>query len=175
MKVLFISGYTGEAMVHHGILTGPKVNFLQKPFTRAALGAKIHQILDALPAGASGGMNGRPRSVLVIDDELPVRDLIGSILESLGFEVFVAASGQEARHRIKTHPIDVVITDLVMPEEEGIEIIRGLRKSHPALKIVAMSGAFGSEVLHAASRLGAHATLSKPLTIEKVRRCIETL
>ncbi len=68
-----------------------------------------------------------------------------------------------------------MLTDLVMPAEEGIELIRDLRKHHPRLKIVAMSGAFGAEVLDAAQRLGADAALAKPISAETLRSCVERL
>jgi DNA-binding NarL/FixJ family response regulator len=76
---------------------------------------------------------------------------------------------------VRIHPIDLVITDLLMPEGEGIETIRHLRKEHPEIRIIAMSGAFGSELLAAARFLGADAILSKPLTPDRVLSCIHSL
>jgi CheY-like chemotaxis protein len=71
--------------------------------------------------------------------------------------------------------IDLLITDLGMPDEDGIEIIRRMRNEYPQLKIIAISGAFGIEVLEAARLLGAHAALSKPVTLAKLRACIREL
>ena len=110
-----------------------------------------------------------------------MRDLLREILERSGFQVRLARDGREAREVAQKHPIDIVITDLVMPEEEGLEMIRAVRKDHPGLKIIAMSGAFGAETLNAArlldaaSLLGADATLAKPITEETLFQCISAL
>jgi DNA-binding response OmpR family regulator len=113
--------------------------------------------------------------VLVVDDDPSIRTLLAIILEESGFQVFAAADGREARAAIAEYSIDLVITDLAMPGEEGIELIRSLKKQYSQLKVVVMSGAFGSEVFDAAILLGANAALTKPLTAEKVLRCIRGL
>lgn len=168
LKVLFISGYTGDILANQGILAGPHMDFLQKPFGLRALRAKVRAVLDAQAAAP-------PRRVLVVDDERAVRETLAAQLLESGFEVHTAEGGQEARSIIRRFPIDLMLTDLVMPAEEGIELIRDLRKRHPRLKIVAMSGAFGAEVLDAAQRLGADAALAKPVSGETLRSCIERL
>ena len=85
------------------------------------------------------------------------------------------ANGRQARALMEKHQIDIVITDLVMPEEEGIETIIAIKKAHPTVKIVAMSGAFGCEMLAGAQLLGAQATLAKPLSVETVLACLGNL
>ncbi len=166
-KVLFMSGYTGNAMIHRDVLSQPKMEFLQKPFTPQALCRKVREVLDSalLPL----------RRILVVDDMPAVLDLIGSLLEDSGFDVLKASGGREAREKAQTHPVDIVLTDLSMPEEEGIETIRALRAKHRDLKIIAMSGAFGSEILQSAKALGADATLAKPISAEKLLDCIQNL
>jgi CheY-like chemotaxis protein len=168
LKVLFISGYTGDILANQGILSGPHMDFLQKPFGLKALRAKVRGVLDSTGSAA-------PRKVLVVDDERAVRETLAGMLEESGFDVHTAEGGPEARTIIHSIPIDLMLTDLVMPTEEGIELIRDLRKHHPKLKIVAMSGAFGAEVLDAAQRLGADATLAKPISAETLRSCVERL
>jgi CheY-like chemotaxis protein len=64
--------------------------------------------------------------------------------------------------------VDLVLLDLVMPEQEGIETITAMRKELPGIRIVAMSGAFEGQYLEIARRLGADATLGKPLSAEQV-------
>ncbi len=169
LKVLFISGYTGDILANQGIPAGPHMDFLQKPFGLRALRTKVRAVLDAQTAVASR------RKVLVVDDERAVRDTLAAQLLESGFDVHTAEDGQEARTIIRRFPIDLMLTDLVMPSEEGIELIRDLRKRHPRLKIVAMSGAFGAEVLDAAQRLGADAALAKPIRTDALRSCIERL
>jgi CheY-like chemotaxis protein len=173
LKVLFISGYTGDILANQGILSGPHMDFLQKPFGLRALRGKVRSVLDSTMPDAKAGAT--PRKVLVVDDERAVRETLAAQLVESGFEVHTAEGGQEARTIIRSFPIDLMLTDLVMPAEEGIELIRDLRKRHPQLKIVAMSGAFGAEVLDAAQRLGADAALAKPISTETLRSCVERL
>jgi two-component system, cell cycle sensor histidine kinase and response regulator CckA len=165
MKVLFVSGYTGAAVVHNGILES-EAAFLQKPFSPEVLSAKVRSIL--------GGKAVIER-VLVVDDERPIRDLLSAILEESGFQVLTAPNGREARIMARQHPIDLVISDLAMEDGEGIEMIGNLRKAYPKLKIIAMSGVFGLDVLSSARVIGASATLTKPLSADAVLRCISSL
>ena len=100
---------------------------------------------------------------LVIDDDTVVRELVCRMLESEGHEVFNAADGVDG---IKSHPdINVVITDLIMPEKEGIETIREIKQDFSDVKILAISGGGKSDpdnYLRIAKAMGAHSTLSKP-------------
>jgi two-component system cell cycle sensor histidine kinase/response regulator CckA len=162
IEVLFTSGYTGYAMTQRGALE-PGVNFLPKPFSPEGLRAKVRAVLTS---------RSSPQRILVVDDEAPMRDLLREILERAGFQVHTASGGREAREHAQRHPVDVVITDLAMPEEEGLEMIRTVRKEHRDFKIIAMSGAFGDEILQAARLLGADATLAKPITEEMLLQCI---
>lgn len=113
--------------------------------------------------------------VLVIDDEADIRRLLAAGLGSDGHTVFEAADGVEGVALLGLHPVDVVITDILMPNKEGIETIIELRKTRPGLKIVAMSGGgimSGSDALRVARSLGAHATLRKPFRIADLRRVV---
>jgi DNA-binding NtrC family response regulator len=109
--------------------------------------------------------------ILVIDDDAQVRTLLRRALESAGFEVFEAEDGgQGVRAFTSVHP-DLVITDIWMPDREGLECIQELRRLAPAVKIFAMSG--GSphsplDVLEMARRFGARRTFWKPFDVEKV-------
>lgn len=106
--------------------------------------------------------------ILVVDDDAVVRKVLCEMLKTNGYEVAEAANGKQALDNSQKARFDLVITDLVMPEIEGIETIKTLRREQPELKIVAMSGAFGGEYLTIAGLLGAHATLQKPLRLEVV-------
>lgn len=117
-------------------------------------------------------------SVLVVDDEEGIRDLFRLTLAAAGYKVVEAKDGREAMARLREEPFDLLITDLVMPEREGIEMIETLRKQRPDLKIVAVSGAFGGMFLKVAKALGANATLAKPVSpdalLATVRNMLET-
>ena len=165
IKVLFMSGYMGDTASGSGSLE-PGVEFLQKPFTPDALCEKIGGLLST---------SSLIRRVLVVDDDASLRNLLAQTLEGAGFETFTAGDGREARMQIEKHLIDVVVTDLAMPGEEGMELIRALKKRQPDLKIVAMSGAFGSEVLRAARALGAHISLIKPISKETILQSMDQL
>lgn len=106
--------------------------------------------------------------ILVIDDEAPIRRLLSQALASAGHEVLEAADGREALRIHQDRPSDLVITDILMPEQDGLEVIMALRRDTPGLKIIAMSGGgmFQQEAaLQMAAPLGALATLRKPFDI----------
>jgi len=113
--------------------------------------------------------------VLVVDDEPALLKAVVTILEGTGFQVFTAKNGKEARAKASEHQIDLLITDLGMPEEDGIELVRRLKSERPGLRIIAMSGTFGPDLLKAARLLGANSTLSKPMTASQLLDCIHKL
>lgn len=114
-----------------------------------------------------------PASILVVDDDADVRSVLVRMLEIGGYKVFEAGDGKQAVAEAHAHPIDLLITDLVMPEQEGIETIKLLRKEYPALKIIAISGAFGGDFLAVAGYLGATETLQKPLQLDAILSTVE--
>jgi len=160
-----MSGYTGHSSIEHGALDAG-VDFLPKPFVPKVLFERVRTALNSKP---------KIRRILVVDDEPAMRDLLNELLADSGFKVSVASGGREAREYVHAEPVDLIITDLMMEEEEGIELIRSLRREYPELKIIAMSGAFGSDLLTAARALGANATLAKPISQASLLRAIEAL
>ena len=101
-----------------------------------------------------------PRILLVEDDE-DIRSILKEVLEGEGYEVQEATSGTGALQSYAISPPDMIVTDLVMPGTEGIEVIIKLRKSNPKLKIIAISG---GDYLDLAMKLGADCTLRKPFS-----------
>jgi DNA-binding response OmpR family regulator len=109
--------------------------------------------------------------ILVIDDDRDVREMLRRILEHDGHEVIEASNGEAGVRLYRERPADVVITDIIMPEKEGIETIRDLRRENPQIKIIAISGGgrIGpSDYLNAARMLGAKKTFSKPFSRQEL-------
>ena len=113
-----------------------------------------------------------PYRILVVDDDPVVTRFAGWALRQAGFEILVAENGKRAMQTIEEHSVDMVITDIVMPEMEGLELITALRKSQPSLPIVAISGAFDGKYLEMAVALGARAALAKPFSAEKLLKTV---
>jgi CheY-like chemotaxis protein len=123
----------------------------------------------------------RPVRVLYVDDEAEERALASVQLGSEGFEVIVAANGVEALRIFDDTPIDVVVTDIFMPDEDGIELIQDLRRRRPMLPIVAITGGgthHDTSALRVAAALGAGALLLKPFRsselVVAIRRVLES-
>jgi DNA-binding response OmpR family regulator len=117
----------------------------------------------------------RLQRILVVDDEPPLLRALATILKEAGFQVSTAESGREATAAASQHQIDLLITDLGMPDEDGLELARRMKKEHHDLKIIAMSGTFGPDLLKIARLLGASATLTKPMTATALLDCIRKL
>lgn len=106
--------------------------------------------------------------ILIIDDNDELRNIIRRMLENEKHDVFDAENGIGGLKIIQNEPhIDLVITDLIMPEKEGLETIREIHKDFPEIKIIAMSG--GGKIdaqsyLPIAKGMGANVTLSKPFS-----------
>jgi DNA-binding NtrC family response regulator len=104
--------------------------------------------------------------VLVVEDDDEVRDFLRDVLERGNYQVLTARNGKEAEARLNERTVDLLITDIFMPEKDGIETIKNALKQHPGLPIIAVSG--GSprvpmDFLVFAERMGAVATMTKPI------------
>jgi DNA-binding response OmpR family regulator len=104
------------------------------------------------------------KRILVVDDDSAVRDSIAMVLESAGFVVDRAEQGTTALRLLRVHAPDLVITDILMPQKEGIETIREVRSVLPDTPIIAISGGTdgGADYLKMAQTFGASAVLAKP-------------
>jgi DNA-binding response OmpR family regulator len=113
--------------------------------------------------------------VLVIDDEQLIRLQVRTALETEGFVVHEAANGNEGLTRIALVVPDVVITDILMPDKEGIETILELRRRYPTIRIIAISGGGrtgNKDFLRTAKHLGADRTLAKPFALGALLRLV---
>ena len=111
------------------------------------------------------------KQILIIDDEPQIRSMLKMMLEREGFHVIVASDGKEGMKIFEKEPVDLVITDLIMPEKEGIEVIQELRKNNSNLPIIAISGGGKNSpdtYLNIAKLLGANAIFEKPVAKEKL-------
>ena len=112
--------------------------------------------------------------ILIVNDDADMRMLLGQALQSVGHEVVLAADGKEwvEQHRIK--PAELVVTDMYMPKQAGLETIVQLRKESPAVPIIAMCAkSTAMPMLSAAQRLGAIQVLQKPFVGEELLTAME--
>lgn len=116
-------------------------------------------------------------NILVVDDDKALRGLLCEFLSAQGHAASEACDGRIALQQIRRDRPDLVLTDLVMPDVEGIEMIMALRRESPQLKIIAMSGdsLVSSPGLKAAELLGAHWTLAKPFSLAELAKIVATL
>ena len=109
-------------------------------------------------------------SVLVVDDEDQVRQLIRETLEQAGYDVQEARDGKEGLERYRAKPADLVIMDILMPDQDGLESTMTLRREFPTSRVIAITG--GSDMigilnfLDVAKMLGARRTLQKPFEMK---------
>jgi len=117
-------------------------------------------------------------NILIIDDDNQFRTMLRKMVERNGYEVIEASDGKEGIKLYRKNPTDLIITDLIMPEKDGIETIQELRKDFPDVKIIAISGGgrLGPhDYLHLAKMLGAQRTLTKPIELTELLKTIEEL
>lgn len=115
------------------------------------------------------------KRILLVDDDLAIRVLYARVLSSAGFDTQIARHGKEALELVPQFQPDLIILDLVMPEQEGIETILKLQQQNRSWPILAISGAIGAnEYLKVASLLGARSTLSKPITPEQLLQAVRS-
>ena len=104
-------------------------------------------------------------TILLIEDDADLRRLLTKVLERENYKVLEAENGLEAMHILDLQIPDLVVTDLIMPDQDGIGTINLLKKNHPAIKIIAISGGgrmLSEDYLKIAGMLGAHHTFKKP-------------
>ena len=116
--------------------------------------------------------------VLIVEDDKELREMLKMSLLRSGFTVLEAENGKEAITHFKPSLTDLVVTDLIMPEEDGLKVVIKLRELKPSIKIIAISG--GGKVgpgsyLNLAKALGADAIYSKPFSINDLTAKIEQL
>jgi DNA-binding response OmpR family regulator len=160
IKVLYVSGCSDA-----NVSGTTERAYLQKPFTCDALLQSIREVLD-MP---------RQASIVIADDDPGIRNLLRDMLRTSGYHVLEAANGKQAIDHIRRERVDLLVTDLVMPDQEGIETIREARKQLSSLRILAMSGGFGEAFLKLSSKVGADDIIRKPFETDAIRKAIRRL
>lgn len=114
--------------------------------------------------------------ILVVDDEELARFTLRDILENAGYEVEEARNGRECIERQRATPFDLIVTDIIMPEKEGVETIIEIRQDFPKLKIIAISSGGRTrnlDFLKLAQQFGADAILAKPFTDDQLVQAVK--
>ena len=122
-------------------------------------------------------MNSHPGlRILIVDDDASIRRTLQAILVRAGYDVMSACDGDEAVRLWRDHGGDLVITDLHMPEKDGIQTIIELLSHSPGVRIIAMSGGGQTkrlDLLGNAALLGAVLTIEKPFTIDEMLAVVD--
>lgn len=117
--------------------------------------------------------------ILIIDDDEQVRSMLAETLRLEGYEVVEAANGKEGVERYQSEPTPLVITDIIMPEQDGVEAIHALRREYPQVKIIAISGGSanirGDYLLGTANALGAAKTFGKPVDMNELLDAVKAI
>jgi DNA-binding NtrC family response regulator len=113
-------------------------------------------------------------SILIIDDDEQIRVLLRQGLEEAGYNVIDAPNGQKGLRQFRQTPTDLVITDLLMPGKDGLEVTMALHRESPTVKIIVLTGGSGPRnFLDAARLLGAHRTMKKPVAIAELLQVVQ--
>jgi CheY-like chemotaxis protein len=111
---------------------------------------------------------GEPTAILVVDDQAAVAITLTDILESKGFCVYSVASGAEALKILEKHPVDILLTDVKMPDMNGVQLNREVRKTHPKISTYLMTAYAADEIIQQGMKEGIKTVLTKPLNIDLI-------
>ncbi len=117
--------------------------------------------------------------ILIVEDDKQIREMLQETLRQEGYETSTAADGELALEQFRKHPAQVVVTDILMPNKEGLQLIKELRKEAPHVGVIAVSGGAprlqpGCN-LELATLFGADATFQKPLDIDALLEAVKKL
>jgi CheY-like chemotaxis protein len=119
-----------------------------------------------------GNMLMKPATILIIEDHASVRRLLAQLLREAGYEVSEATNGREGLEQFRAKPMDLVITDLEMPEMTGLELILELTRAFLNVKVIAMSG-LSAEDRPKARHIGARHTFPKPVDLPALLHAVQ--
>jgi CheY-like chemotaxis protein len=131
--------------------------------------------MSQAPSGSSDRTSTAPRALLLIDDEVVVRQTLGELLRAVGHAVVEADSGPSGLKALETHAIDCVLTDLGMPEMTGWEVARLAKASHPALPVLLLTGWGESPAASPPAEGLVDRILGKPVRLEELLAAIQAV
>jgi DNA-binding NtrC family response regulator len=118
------------------------------------------------------------KKILLVDDEEALRKMVRVILGDESYEFFEAVNGRDAQNLLAKETFDLIITDVIMPDCDGIELVMSVRRQLPDLKVIVLSGGGrvrASHYLDLAGKLGAAKVFEKPFDPAALRRAVEEL
>lgn len=135
-------------------------DYCATPAVSAEIALRVRLALEA----------ARPsRSILIVGEDQSEREMLADVLKTAGYRVREASNGKEAMAQISTDSPELLLTDIVMPEKDGLELLQDVRRQYPNIVTIAMSGSTRAERYLAIARLlGAKSTLEKPLSIDQL-------
>jgi len=172
IPILLCTGFSEEVTAEKAAQAGVRET-LQKPILLDQLNRAVAEALGQ--AGESQRPAGTRPSILVVDDDEQLREMLLQTLDLAGYRVTAACNGLEGMKMFRSGPADLVVTDLFMPEKDGLETIMELRKQFPGTRIIAISGGWRGgphEYLKTAMKLGASRAFTKPVEREVLLRAI---
>ena len=113
--------------------------------------------------------------ILIIEDAIHVAHLLAASVRLQGHEAIVAGGGQEGLALLEQRHPDAVFLDIVMPKLSGIEVLRRIRESHPALPVIVITGSASPQQINEARRLGVIDVIEKPFALKELDEVLETL
>lgn len=119
---------------------------------------------------------GQIHKILVVDDDNAIREVLFSALQKKGYQIVLAENGSSAINKLYSEEFDLVITDIIMPERDGVELLFTIRKHYPNIKTIAMSAGgriLAEDLLQMARNIGAYDILHKPFSIQDLYSSIE--
>jgi len=129
----------------------------------------------AIPYSSAARSQERAMRILIVDDEIVVAELLAEAVRSQGHEVTVVNDAQEGLRLLRQQGADAVFLDVYMPEMNGIDFLRRLRRTHPTLPVILITGQAGPEDLEEARRLGVADVVEKPSIIKHLREALASL
>ncbi len=155
-------------------------DFLRKGLSLDVLIGAVHRVAQqtrrhaAAMAPRAGDANEMPsETILVVDDEVLVRDLLVRFLSLRGYRVHGAQGGREALRMVDEFKPDLVMLDLIMPDMNGVEVLRALKEREFAGSTILLTGNQNEEVLSEAWALGPQEALPKPVDLERLLMAIQ--
>ena len=106
--------------------------------------------------------------ILVVDDEIGIRELLREILTDVGHDVVVAGSAAQARTEFLSHRPELVLLDVLLPDEDGVAVLQDWTGSHPAVRVIMLSGHATIDTAVEATRVGALEFLEKPISLQRL-------